>query len=172
MCRQALIIAAALALPLVSFAQVDIDRLIADSGLEPGPVAMRDRPNWRPPKKIVIRTIRGIDADFESDAPGVEIVRVTTVEEAIAAADADAIVGFCSEELLAAAERVTWIQIFSAGAERCLTRERVSNGEVLLTNYAEDVIARNRRARGCDDAVAGTRPDRVRQGHAERPVGR
>ena len=50
------------------------------------------------------------------------------------ASDADAVIGYCSDELTAAAEALVWIQIFSAGAERCVAVEDVANGSILLTN--------------------------------------
>ncbi|MDJ0938216.1 MAG: D-2-hydroxyacid dehydrogenase [Woeseiaceae bacterium] len=118
-----------------ALADVDIQQLIDDSGIEAGRVPMRDRPGWRPPAKIVLRPIPGIDADYESKLPGVEIVRVTTmnqVREHIATADA--LIGFCSSDLVDAGERLNWVQIFGAGAERCLAVDAVRNGDVVLTN--------------------------------------
>ena len=50
------------------------------------------------------------------------------------AAGADAVIGFCNREIIAAAESLAWVQIFSAGAETCLAVDRVGSGEVLLTN--------------------------------------
>jgi phosphoglycerate dehydrogenase-like enzyme len=58
-----------------------------------------------------------------------------TYAEALALApEADAIIGFCNPELVAAASRAIWIQIFSSGAERCLAAPEVASGEIVLTN--------------------------------------
>ena len=60
----------------------------------------------------------------DMNAPGVELVAASTNAEALAAAaNADAIIGFCNPELVAAAPRASWIQIFSSGAERCLAAD-------------------------------------------------
>lgn len=82
--------------------------------------------------------------------PGIEIVEVHSEEEAIAnAKGADAIIGWCSERVISAATEASWAQIFGAGAERCMSTERIANGAVVLTNMqkmsspviAEHVIA-------------------------------
>lgn len=117
------------------FADTELDRLIEQTGVKAGDVAMRDRPGWQEPRKIIVRNTRGFYADVADSDLGVEIIGVKTEDEALRhAADADAIVGYCSERLLAAAPDVTWVQIFAAGAERCLAAERVASGDVVLTN--------------------------------------
>jgi phosphoglycerate dehydrogenase-like enzyme len=117
------------------FAETELDRLIDQTGVKAGDVALRDRPGWRQPRKIIVRDTRGFYAEVADSSPGVELIGVKTEDEALRhAADADAIVGFCSERLLAAAPEVTWVQIFSAGAERCLAATRVASGDVVLTN--------------------------------------
>jgi phosphoglycerate dehydrogenase-like enzyme len=122
-----------LAQPALS--QSSIDELIEQTGIEPGPVEARDFPGWRKPQKIVVRDIAGLYDEVDGMAPGVNLVRVKSESEAIAnAADADAIVGFCSPRILAKAPDAIWIQVFGAGAERCLTVERVRRGDVMLTN--------------------------------------
>ena len=81
---------------------------------------------WRTPKRIVMAT--GIPLRRRSStlsAPGVEIVTVKSTEEMIAqAANADAIVGgdnvVCDERVLAAAKKVRWVAVMSAGVEECL----------------------------------------------------
>ena len=117
------------------YAGTELDRLIEQTGVEAGDVAMRDRPGWREPRKILVRDTRGFYADVADSGPGVEIIGVKSEDEALRhAADADAIIGYCSERLLAAAPVVTWVQIFAAGAERCLAADRVASGDVVLTN--------------------------------------
>jgi len=116
-------------------AETELDRLIEQTGVRAGDVAMRDRPGWREPRKIVIRDARGFYMEVGGSSSGVEFISAKTEDEAIRhAADADAIIGYCSERLLAAAPNVTWVQIFSAGAERCLAVSRVASGDVVLTN--------------------------------------
>lgn len=117
------------------FAETELDRLIDQTGVKADDVALRDRPGWRQPRKIIVRDTRGFYAEVADSSPGVEIIGVKTEDEALRhAGDADAIVGYCSERLLAAAPEVTWVQIFSAGAERCLAVTRIASGDVVLTN--------------------------------------
>ena len=116
-------------------AESAIDRLVEQTGIEAGDVAVRDRPRWREPGKIIIRDIYGLYEQVAEMYPGVELISVRTEAEAIShAADADAILGYCSQRMVAAAPDVQWIQILGAGAERCITVERISSGDILLTN--------------------------------------
>ncbi|NIL94356.1 MAG: D-2-hydroxyacid dehydrogenase [Woeseiaceae bacterium] len=115
--------------------QTDIESLIEQTGVEPGPVASRDFPGWREPRKIIVRDIGGLYDEIRDMLPGVEFVRVLTEEEAIGkAAGADAILGFCGGRLVQAATDAIWIQVFGAGVERCLTVDKIRQGEVMLTN--------------------------------------
>jgi phosphoglycerate dehydrogenase-like enzyme len=69
------------------------------------------------------------------DFGGLNVVVARSVDEAMAkAGDAGAIIGYCDAELLAAAPHVSWVQIFSAGVERCFPSQKLSNGTVTLTN--------------------------------------
>ena len=47
---------------------------------------------------------------------------------------ANALLGYCSEELLQAAGSLHWVQMYSAGVERCTDLEMVKNGNYLVTN--------------------------------------
>ncbi len=78
----------------------------------------------------------GIDPEQLAGLPNADrIVLVSSVDEAMRhAANAGAVIGFCDKALMDAAPQVTWVQIFSAGAERCLASEKFATGDVLLTN--------------------------------------
>ena len=130
-----LILSVGLNLACAAFAQSNIAELIEQTGIEAGEVVLRDLPGWRKPQKIVTRDI-GIPAgDFQELMPGVEVIVVRSEAEAVAnAKDADAIVGWCSERVISAAEAAIWVQIFTAGAERCLTVDKVATGSIVLTN--------------------------------------
>lgn len=116
-------------------AESTIDQLVEQTGVRTGAVAVRDLPGWREPQKIVIRD-RGFSLDdIRQLLPGVEIVAVRSQAQAIEqAADADVIVGWCSRELISAAKNLVWVQIYSAGAERCFSSEQIASGSVVLTN--------------------------------------
>jgi phosphoglycerate dehydrogenase-like enzyme len=116
-------------------ADVAIERLIEDAGLSEGPVASRDLPGWRPPQKLVVRDAGDLVDSLQAAFPGVRFVAAPTPADAAAEArDADAIIGFCNAEVVGAADKLVWVQIFSAGAEHCLAVDEISSGAVLLTN--------------------------------------
>jgi phosphoglycerate dehydrogenase-like enzyme len=116
-------------------AETPIERLIQETGIEAGPVAMRGRPGWHTPDRIILRFADDFIAELQASYPGIEFVDAADEDAAIAAAPgAEAIIGFCSERLLAAARDAVWVQIFSAGAERCVPVPQVTSGKVVLTN--------------------------------------
>ena len=131
----ALILAAALHAPNISHADVSIKTLIERSNLSEGPVAVRDLPRFEAARKVLVWDI-GIELGGIVDAfPDVEFVIVPTLAEAMPhAATVDAIVGFCNDELFDAAPKLVWVQIYWAGAERCLSVDRVADGSVMMTN--------------------------------------
>ncbi len=136
-CAAALVVAMAVA---PACAEVSIDSLIEEAGLREGPVASRDLEGWRPPQKLVIRDPGGVVATLQEEFPDVRFVAATSTDVArVEAEDADAIVGYCSEDLVASAESLVWIQILTAGAERCLAVDEVASGEILLTNMQKMV---------------------------------
>ncbi len=72
---------------------------------------------------------------LQEEYPDIRFVAAPSPDVARAeAAGADAVVGYCSEDLVAAADSLVWIQIFTAGAERCLAVDAVASGQILLTN--------------------------------------
>ena len=97
-------------------------RLIAELGLKESATALADRPGWAPPKKVVIA---GADAArlawMQAAVPGLTLLPAKDrAQAATLAADADAVIGFCTPEVLAAGARLRWIQVLSAGVERCV----------------------------------------------------
>lgn len=129
----------------------DVTSLIERLGLEESPLPVRERPGWQAPRKILVWNLQpaGVPA-LQAAAPGVELLLARNPAEAVALArDADAALGFCSEELLAAGPNIRWIQSYSAGVERCVAIPALRERDVLLTNMqrvagpvmAEHVIA-------------------------------
>ncbi len=116
-------------------AEVSVQEIIEEAGLEAGPVPVRERDGWRKPEKIVVRDGYGIVERLRAAFPGVDIVGVENAEQAAREVqNADALVGFCDQGIVDRAKRLVWIQIFSSGAEDCLAVEAVGSGAILLTN--------------------------------------
>jgi len=111
-------------------------RLIADLGLNESATALADRPGWAPPKRVVIPAAdAGRLAWMQAAAPGVTLLPAKDRAEAAAlAADADAVIGFCTPEVLAAGARLRWIQVLSAGVERCIGIPGFDRRGIALSN--------------------------------------
>jgi phosphoglycerate dehydrogenase-like enzyme len=110
--------------------------LIAELGLHESAVAMRDRPGWAPPRKVVLM---GADAArvawMQAAAPGVKLVAPTGSADIVReAADADAVIGECVPEVIQAGQRIRWVQRMYAGVERCLAIPAFTQRGIVLTN--------------------------------------
>lgn len=122
-----------------AIAEVTIEQLVSQARITEGPVAARDLPRYSGAKQILVQD-RGFDVATlldRSDARmrNIKLISVRSEAEALQyISEADALVGFCSSELVSAAKKLVWVQIYWAGAERCLSVERVGSGDVLLTN--------------------------------------
>jgi phosphoglycerate dehydrogenase-like enzyme len=113
-----------------------IASLIDELGLVESPTPVRERPGWKVPKKILVWAVDPeLIPALQATAPGVEFVAARDAAEgARLATDADAVIGFCTPEILAAGTGIRWIQTFSAGVERCVAIPAVRERDILLTN--------------------------------------
>ena len=111
------------------------EQVVTELGLKQAPVPVRERSGWRKPKRVVVRADAERLAWLQQVAPDVELVPAPTEEAALAViGDADAVIGFCSQQLLSAAPELRWIQLPYAGAERCLQVSAISERQILVTN--------------------------------------
>ena len=111
-------------------------RLVAELGLRESAVALRDRPGWSAPRKVLLMGAEPARVAWMRDAaPGVVLVgtqdRAAAVREA---ADADAVIGECVPEVIAAGPRIRWVQRMYAGVERCLAIPAFAERGIVLTN--------------------------------------
>lgn len=113
-----------------------VQSIIEELGIRESAIPSRELEGWSKPEKVLIRLP---DADrlaaMQAVAPGVELVPVATpAEAAAAAAGAQALIGFCDQEILAAAPELHWVQVYSAGVDRCVVNPGMHEGNKLLTN--------------------------------------
>jgi phosphoglycerate dehydrogenase-like enzyme len=111
-------------------------RLIEELGLKESATALRDRPGWAPPRKVVLM---GADASqlaaMQAVAPGVTIVAAADrAAAAREAADADALIGECVADVIEAGKRIRWVQRMYAGVERCVVIPAFAERGIVLTN--------------------------------------
>jgi phosphoglycerate dehydrogenase-like enzyme len=112
------------------------DALIQRLSLRQAVNPVAERADWRKPKRIIVPAAPAERlAALREIAMGAELIPVRSLQEAVERADrADVIIGYCSQALLARAERVTWIQLSFAGAERCVAAMAATRRTPLLTN--------------------------------------
>jgi len=117
-------------------ADADTTRLIAELGLKESATALADRSGWKAPRKVVvIGADAGRQAWLQSAAPGVTIVVARDRAEALReVADADAVIGGCAADLVAAGPQLRWIQHLAAGVERCVSIPGLASRGIVLTN--------------------------------------
>jgi phosphoglycerate dehydrogenase-like enzyme len=111
--------------------------LVEDFGIYEGPSPTKKTPGWTVPKRIVVPNLMPAPlAELKRIAPNVFFVPVKTAEEAAKeAATADAVLGFCTPEIVKASKSLRWIQVAHAGVEKDLSDE-LKNSPVVLTNTA------------------------------------
>ena len=120
--------------------------IINELGLTEAPTALRDIKGWRTPRRIVMATqnpngtgTQEMRATLAGVAPGVELVFVADPTALLKeAASVDAIIGgddiACDERVLAAAKRVRWVAVMSAGVEACLGKPALEKPGITVTN--------------------------------------
>jgi phosphoglycerate dehydrogenase-like enzyme len=110
--------------------------IVTELGLRAAPAPVRTDPRWAPGGPIVVRVLAAQQlASLQQAAGDVRLIGVANEAEALAAIDdATALLGFCSAELLDAAPRLRWVQLYSAGVEKCVGLTQIRTGAILLTN--------------------------------------
>jgi phosphoglycerate dehydrogenase-like enzyme/glyoxylase-like metal-dependent hydrolase (beta-lactamase superfamily II) len=110
--------------------------LIEDFGVYEGPSPTKETPGWEAPRRIVVPSglMPARLAELKRVAPYVEFIPVKTAEDAArAAADADAVLGFCTADIAKAGTRLRWIAVAHAGVEEDLSPELVKS-KIVFTN--------------------------------------
>lgn len=112
------------------------DRLMSDLGIRDGWTEARDVPAWSATPTVIVSSGRSFAAELENNVPGIRVIQVSDVGEAMGyAQQANVFLGFCEKELLQAAPNLAWVFVFSAGVEKCLPNDAFANGDVLVTNF-------------------------------------
>ncbi len=112
--------------------------VIRELGLVESAPALREARGWKTPQKIVLLQMGPPEA-LRAAAPGVRFVVVdNSAEMAREVADADAVGGVdnivCDDAVLAAAKKLRWIAVYSAGVEACLGKPAIEKSGIVVTN--------------------------------------
>lgn len=119
----------------LTYAQMTIDQLVDQTGIEAGQIEVRDLSNWSKIEKVLVQ--QGvIEEDLVRRAfPEVEFVFVRSSANALAHGDdAQAFIGGCNASFIKQAESLLWVQRTAAGVESCVDIPKIAQGEVILTN--------------------------------------
>ncbi len=110
--------------------------LIVQLGLQESATPVRELAGWQRPKKVLFWNLSpALLPALQAVAPGVELVPAKDpAEAATLAGGVDAVLGFCTPELLAAGTAIRWIQVYWAGVERCVAIPAMTERKILLTN--------------------------------------
>ncbi|HWG30816.1 MAG TPA: D-2-hydroxyacid dehydrogenase [Steroidobacteraceae bacterium] len=122
----------------------DVAAILKKYDVQEGPTPIRERQDWRPPKKLVAlaRSVPPPErATLARILPGVKIVYAKDVASAAReAADADIVAGItappgiCEPSIINNAKQLRWILALSAGVERCIAVPSVLSRHLLITN--------------------------------------
>jgi phosphoglycerate dehydrogenase-like enzyme/glyoxylase-like metal-dependent hydrolase (beta-lactamase superfamily II) len=107
-----------------------------DFGLLEGPSPTKHTKGWTRPRRIVVPQglMAGRIEELKRVAPNVLFVPAQSAEEAAKlAADADAVLGFCTADIVKAGKGLRWIQAGSAGVDKHLSAS-LAGGKVVLTD--------------------------------------
>lgn len=133
-----------------SLAQAPADAAVLEGlGLQPGKEPLRQRPGWHAPHLVLYAAYMKDSLPLmQKAAPGLKFVEASQAS-AKETASADATIGVCSEEVLAKATHLEWVQWMGAGVEGCVQQPLLRERKIVLTNMqrtaapsmAEHVIA-------------------------------
>lgn len=103
--------------------------------VESGPSPTKDTPGWTKPRRIVMPDVMPARlAELKRVAPEIEFIPVKNAADAAKnVEDADAVIGFCSADIVKAGKKLRWIQTAHAGVEDDLSPELAAS-KITLTN--------------------------------------
>ena len=110
--------------------------MIVQLGLHESATPVRELAGWQRPKRVLFANLNpALLPSLQAVAPGVELVPAKDAAEAAKlAGGVDAVLGFCTPEVLAAGAAIRWIQVYWAGVERCVSIPALTERKILLTN--------------------------------------
>jgi phosphoglycerate dehydrogenase-like enzyme len=109
-------------------------QLIDTLGVPVAAHPVRERPGWRPPRIVLVNhRLAALLPQLQPVAPAAKLIDAdaATPREI---AGADAAIGVCTQEVLAQAKQLRWIQWPAAGVDRCVQQPLVRERQLLLTN--------------------------------------
>jgi phosphoglycerate dehydrogenase-like enzyme len=109
------------------FAEVSEDtvkQIINKYRLTESPVVLKELEGWQKPKKIVVRVDSKERLDWMKEMK----------EAMLEMNDVQGLVGYCNAELIEGAKQLKWIQVYSAGVDRCLENKALISRKIILSS--------------------------------------
>ncbi|MGH8176214.1 MAG: D-2-hydroxyacid dehydrogenase [Steroidobacter sp.] len=110
--------------------------VIEHYGLEQAQAPVSERAGWHEPRRVLVGGwIPQLAQQVQAALPGVAVtVAASPAEAAEKAANVDVVIGVCTPEIVAAGKAIRWIQLVTAGVERCVEIPAVRERNILVTN--------------------------------------
>jgi phosphoglycerate dehydrogenase-like enzyme/glyoxylase-like metal-dependent hydrolase (beta-lactamase superfamily II) len=107
--------------------------LVEEYGALEGPSPTKDTPGWTPPRRIIVPNLMPARlAELKRVAPEVLFIPVKTAADAAKeVAEADAVIGFCTSDLLRAGKKLRWVQLGHAPGINQLPSDLLQSQTVL-----------------------------------------
>ena len=118
-------------------AEEHVPTLLKEYRLKISEKSVKENDGWKKPSQILVSVDSKERLAWMQEAvPDVKLIGVSSYNEAIKANEQhkpEGILGFCNEALIEANENLHWMQIYSAGADRC-NFEKIIENEIILSN--------------------------------------
>lgn len=112
------------------------ERLVDELDVRTGWTVASELPAWTTNPTVLVSLEKPYAAGLGKAVAGINVIEVSNVSEAMLhAPKANVIFGFCDAELLEAAPNLSWVFVFHAGVEGCPLTDRLSKGDVVVTNF-------------------------------------
>jgi len=121
---------------LCGSAEEDVSFLIQTYGLKESTIQLKDIRGWTKPEKILIRVDSKERLDWiKQVVSDVQLIPVSNEAEVLQnIKNAQAVIGFCSKDIYQQGQQLQWIQVYSAGVDRCIDNIDYTTKKIILSN--------------------------------------
>jgi cyclase len=109
--------------------------LVEDFGIYEGPSPTKETTGWTKPRRIVVPNLMPARlVELKRVAPEVEFIPAKDEQEAAKVIeDADALIGYCTAEIVKAGKNLRWVHVNQTGVDKVLSPELMGS-KLVLTN--------------------------------------
>ena len=97
-----------------------IEQIIKAYSLRESAISLKDTEYWVKPKTILVRANKERLQWLQETVPDVELIAVNNEDEVLSnLSQAQALMGYCSDNIFKHGQHLNWIQVYSAGVDHC-----------------------------------------------------